>query len=140
MHESRSMQKGFTIIEIMIVIGIIGVLMAALYPAFRGQQKRAKQGATKVQIKQVANALELYHEDLGEYPPVLKDLAQEPSDERKDRWRGPYIELKGLKDSFGKDYRYQVTEGAEQPYELMSYGAPEGKSAAKKDWIDVWKL
>ena len=144
MHISKKSQDGFTIIEIMIVITIIGMLMAVLIPAYRSQQKRATQGATKVQMKQIASALEQYNEDMGDYPQTLKDLVKEPSDEKaREQWRGPYFETKNNeapKDPFNKPYRYAPTPNADHPYELISYGSSSGKGSAKKDWIDVWKI
>ena len=144
MQVSRTAQRGFTIVEIMIVIGIIGVLMAVLLPVFRAQQKRARQDAARVQMKRISANIDQYYDDVGEYPTTLKDLVVEPSDEKvRENWRGPYYETKDKKeprDPFGHPYRYSVTSGAEHPFELFSYGAREGKGAPKKDWIDVWKI
>lgn len=144
MRISRQAQKGFTIIEILIVVGIIGMLMAILYPAYRAQQNRAKKGAASVQIRQVASSIEQYYEDVGEYPATLKDLVKEPGDEKtREKWHGPYISTKDKdapRDPWNKPFHYQPTPDGEHPYELSSYGGDKGKNMPKKDWIDVWKI
>ena len=70
---------------------------------------------------------------------LLRDLGKKPSDEKTDALERPYIESKEEpKDGFGNKFHYAVTPGAENPYELYSYG-PKGKGAPKKEWIDAWK-
>ncbi len=143
MQLARTMRNGFTIIEMMVVILIIGVLMAALYPVVTGYQTRAKRSSTKVQIKRIQADIDNFYADVEEYPQSLDELVKEPGDERRDRWHGPYGETKDKKapkDAFGFAYRYTLTPDAEHAYELISYGSSSGKSTPKKEWIDAWKI
>ena len=139
----KNNQQGFTIVEIMIVIGIIGVLMAFLYPAFTGQREKAKRTATSVEMKRIQSGIEQFKEDVGEYPRSLEELIKEPTDDRRESWHGPYAETrkgqKKLADAFGNPYRYNVTEDAENAYEFTSYGGSKGKQTPRKEWLDVWK-
>lgn len=143
MKLQQSTRNGFTIVELMIVITIIGILMAALYPAYQGYQRRAKRSRINVEMKRIQTGIDEYFNDLEEYPRTLEDLVKEPTDDRKDRWHGPYIPTKDKRaprDAFGQPYKYNVTAEAENPYELVSYGGARGKSEPKKEWVDIWKL
>lgn len=140
---NQNLQSGFTIIEIMVVVVIIGILMAALIPAYQGYQRRARRSATTVHMKRIQAAIDGYFEDVGEYPQTLENLSKEPTDERKERWHGPYFETKDKrapKDAFGIPYKYTVTPDAENPYELIAYGGSKGKNEPRREWLDVWKL
>lgn len=133
-------RSGFTIVEMLIVIGIMSALLAILGPSYFAIQRRSKVKATSGSLRTLVLALEQYKEDMGEYPAGLKDLVKAPAELGEGQWLGPYIKSKETpKDPFGNAYYYTVTPGAERPYELASYG-PNGKGAPKGEWIDAWKL
>src|ERR1039457_2732229 len=94
----RSLQKssaGFTLIEIMVVVIIIGVLAAMIIPQFMGTTQDAKVSAAKGDVAQLESALERFNLHMDRYPTMdegLKVLVEAPAGEDK-KWRGPYIKV-----------------------------------------------
>lgn len=140
MQISKSVRSGFTLIEMLVVLAIMGILIAVITPAYTGYKRRAARQATIGSMRVITMALEQYKEDIGEYPQLLRDLVKKPTDEKgAANWTEPYIKSKEEpKDGFGNKFHYSPTPGAENPYELSSYG-PNGKGAPKNEWIDAWK-
>lgn len=125
-------RKGFTLIEILIVIAIIGLLMAFLAPRFLGQQEKANISAAKIGLKQIQGAITLYKTNVGRSPERLIDLVEKPLDEKAaQRWRGPYLDDLP-EDPWGNDFEYRKTPGEKHPYELYSEGPEDGEP------ISVW--
>jgi general secretion pathway protein G len=108
----RSLQKrsaGFTLLEIMVVVIIIGVLAATIIPQFMGTTHDAKVSAAKADVAQLENALERFNLHMDRYPTMdegLKVLVETPAGEDK-KWRGPYIKLL-RPDPWGNAYQYRV--------------------------------
>ena len=108
----RSLQKrpaGFTLLEIMVVVIIIGVLAATIIPQFMGTTHDAKVSAAKADVSQLENALERFNLHMDRYPTMdegLKVLVEAPTGEDK-KWRGPYIKLL-RPDPWGNPYQYRV--------------------------------
>ena len=108
----RSLQKrsaGFTLLEIMVVVIIIGVLAATIIPQFMGTTHDAKVSAAKADVAQLENALERFNLHMDRYPTMdegLKVLVESPTGEDK-KWRGPYIKLL-RPDPWGNPYQYRV--------------------------------
>jgi general secretion pathway protein G len=107
-----SLQKrsaGFTLLEIMVVVIIIGVLAATIIPQFMGTTHDAKVSAAKADVAQLENALERFNLHMDRYPTMdegLKVLVESPTGEDK-KWRGPYIKLL-RPDPWGNPYQYRV--------------------------------
>ena len=107
-----SLQKrsaGFTLLEIMVVVIIIGVLAAPIIPQFMGTTHDAKVSAAKADVAQLENALERFNLHMDRYPTMdegLKVLVESPTGEDK-KWRGPYIKLL-RPDPWGNPYQYHV--------------------------------
>ena len=101
--------SGFTLLEIMVVVIIIGVLAATIIPQFMGTTHDAKVSAAKADVAQLENALERFNLHMDRYPTMeegLKVLVEAPAGEDK-KWRGPYI--KQLRaDPWGSPYQYRV--------------------------------
>jgi general secretion pathway protein G len=100
---------GFTLIEIMVVVIIIGVLAATIIPQFMGTTHDAKVSAAKADVSQLENALERFNLHMDRYPTMdegLKVLVEAPAGEDK-KWRGPYIKLL-RPDPWGNQYQYRV--------------------------------
>jgi len=127
-----------TLIEIMIVMAIIGLIMAAAIPFGMNMLERARIDSTKQQLKGIQQAINLFNIHTQTYPKTLKDLITKPSDPEVAADWGPQYLKKEPKDSWGNRIQYKLTPEAENEYELYSYG-PKGKKS-KGDRIDVWKL
>jgi general secretion pathway protein G len=139
--EGRQMKKanGFTLIEILIVVIIIGILASLVVPRLAGRTEEARRQAARSDIEGgIALALDLYEADAGKYPGSLEDLVRKPSDARK--WRGPYLKKgKVPKDPWSKAYIYRVpgtqNDGS---YDLFSAGfdGQEGTADDVTNWED----
>ena len=121
-------RKGFTLIELMLVVIIISVLVALVVPRLVGRSQEARFAAAQAQIEaHLATALDLYELDNGIYPSTeqgLLALRKRPSSPpNPPNWKGPYIK-KTPKDPWGNPYSY-MSPGAHnlQDYDLLSYGA-----------------
>lgn len=116
-YESHS-ASGFTLIEILLVIVIIGILAAVVVPRFTGMTIDAKNNAAKGSIASISLALDVYEVHNGNYPPSLQSLITKGGESN---WRGPYIkDGKMPLDPWGHEFVYSPREGG---YELKSYGA-----------------
>ncbi|MEI6305923.1 MAG: type II secretion system major pseudopilin GspG [Deltaproteobacteria bacterium] len=137
-------KRGFTLIEIMVVIVILALLAALVGPKILGRTDDAKIQTTKTQIRNIESALKLYKLDNGVYPTTeqgLNSLVAKPSVGviPKNYKDGGYLESKQMpKDGWGNDYIY-VSPGEHGDYDLYSYGADgvkggEGKNADISSW------
>ena len=135
--------SGFTMIEIMLVIIIIGVLVAMVVPNLAGRSDQARIAAAQADIEaNLATALDLYELDNGKYPTTeqgLLALLEEPtSSPVPTNWNGPYLKKKRIPlDPWKRNYVYafpgaQNTDG----YDLSSYG-PDGKEGGDDD-VSNW--
>lgn len=139
----RSYSRGFTLIELMVVIVILAALATLVAPRFFGQKEEAMRTQAKVQIRNIEQALQLFYVDNGFYPDTEQGLAalvEKPSIGRIPRkWReGGYMD-KVPKDPWGSDYLY-ISPGVEsKDFDIMSYGSDgqeggEGHDADIKSW------
>lgn len=121
-------ERGFTILEVLVVLGIIGLIMALVSQNIFGGEDRARVQTTDIQTKTLAGAVQQLRLDIGRYPTKEEGLQLlvkvPPADSPvKNRWRGPYADAESLNDPWGTPYQYSVPGADNKPFALYSYGA-----------------
>ena len=140
----RSGNRGFTLIEIMIVMIIIGLLAALVAPKFFGRLSTAKLSSAKAQIELFGTALDAFRLDTGRYPTTeegLKALREKPSG--VESWSGPYLPKEIPLDPWKRSYIYK-SPGEHGEYDLLAYGLDgveggEGENQDVVSWKDIGK-
>jgi general secretion pathway protein G len=136
----RYAERGFTLVEMLVVISIIALIMSLVGPRVLHFLSESKVKATKIQIESLTSALDLYALDTGRYPSSsegLTALIERPGNETS--WGGPYLKGNVVpNDPWGKPYIYR-SPGEHGAYDIMSYGADgqEGGTGAAAD-ITSW--
>lgn len=129
-------QSGFTLIEILLVVIIIGILVSLVAPRLAGRSEEARIQATKADIEGgISLALDLYEVDNGRFPDKIEDLVSKSS---APNWKGPYLKKGSPKDPWGTPYSYHYpgthnTTG----YDLFSPGPDKQEGTA--DDITNWE-
>ncbi len=116
-------RAGFTLIEILLVVVIIGILVGMAIPRLGGRVRQAEEARARADIQNIGMALRLYELDMGEYPASLEALVTNPGGSR--RWNGPYLEGGIPNDPWGERYIYQRTD---RSYTLTSSGLDTAES------------
>jgi general secretion pathway protein G len=118
---------GYTLLELLVVMGILAILTAFATPQLMGYFAKAKTQSVQLQIENINTALELYYMENGSYPSTsvgLKALVETTPE--APHWNGPYLKkAKNLLDPWGRPYQYRVSN---DQYEVYSLG-PNGKAA-----------
>ena len=121
-------QRGFTILEIVIVFILLAGIMAFVGPKIFEQKDKAEVQQTKIRIQQLSGQISTYQLETKRYPQSLQDLVRQPGG--LEGWSGPYAKAGDLKDAWGNDvvYAYPGTEG--RRFDLLSHGA-DGKAGGE---------
>ena len=122
---------GFTLIEILVVMAIIGMLAVMVAPNIFNQQAGAQRDAALSQISALEAALDTYRLDVGQYPDSLEGLVE--NDSGRAAWNGPYLRREVPLDPWGNDYVYD-SDG--RGFTLVSYG-PDGERGGERDDADI---
>jgi len=139
MQKSARKQRGFTLLEILIVIGIIGGLVAGVAAYVANQQEGIKRGQVKTQVTQtLGSAITAFKADTKEFPTTEEGLGvlfEKPADTShwRGQWRGPYLESESINDPWGKEFEYQFTEAG---WKVISAG-PDGQSGTDDDYTFI---
>lgn len=133
--------RGFTLLELLVVLGIIALLAGIVGPQVMKHMGASKTKAARVQIEDLSASLDMYKLDVGKYPSSEQGLAalvEKPTDGK--RWNGPYLrKVKVPKDPWTQEYRY-VSPGEHGKFDISSYGADEKEGGEGEDQdINSWE-
>lgn len=126
---------GFTLVEILVVITIIGLIMALVGPRVLNYLGESKTKAAKIQIESFSSALDLFYLDLGRYPSSSEGLTGLARSNNMPGWNGPYLRGGVVpNDPWGNPYLYR-SPGERAPFEIISRGSDgqEGGSGTAAD-------
>jgi general secretion pathway protein G len=129
--------RGFTLIEMIVVVIILGLLAGLVGPRLFGRVGQSKTVAARAQIELLGAALDQYSLDVGSYPTSLEALVRNPN---APSWNGPYLKKNAIPaDPWGNPYQYKCCPGDHGEYDLWSDGADgrpggEGESADIASW------
>ena len=133
-------QSGFSLIELLVVIIILGLIAGLVGPRLFGRVGQSKQAAARAQIELLGAALDQYRLDVGAYPPAgvgLQALVQNPN---LAAWNGPYLKKPAVPaDPWGRPYQYKGCPGDHGDYDIWTPGADgapggEGENADVASW------
>lgn len=136
--KSKTSNTGFTLLELLVVLVIVGLLAGIVGPRLFGNVSKSEITTAKAQIDVLGKALDQYRLDLGRYPSSQEGLAAlmraSPGDTR---WHGPYLRKEVPLDPWGMPYQYKFP-GSRQPddFELYSFG-PDKASGGSGDNADI---
>jgi general secretion pathway protein G len=133
----RGRSAGFTLLELLVVIVIIGLLAAFVAPKYFGQIGRSKMQIAKAQIESFDKGLDQYRIDTGHYPTSeagLVALFVQPANEGN--WHGPYLKKGVPTDPWGNAYAYKIPGSDGREYDIVSYGA-DGQQGGSGEDADI---
>lgn len=132
----RRNRAGFTLLELLVVMVILGLLVGYVAPRYFSQVGKSEIKATQAQIGAFEKALDTYRLDVGRYPTTEQGLAAlvtRPQNEAK--WNGPYLQKAVPSDPWGKPYQYR-SPGEHGEYDLYSFGK-DGQPGGSDEAADI---
>jgi len=140
---NKTLNSGFTLIEMLVVLVIIGLLASLVGPKLFTKVDSSKVQTAQTQVKMLKGALETLRLDINRFPSEVEGLTllnTAPADEKlRVRWRGPYLDEELPKDPWGNPYQYSVPGSNNQPFALYSLGA-DGKRGGEGYDADIGYL
>lgn len=133
----RVAARGFTLLELLVVILIIGLLTGVVAPRLLAQVGRSELAAARMQLGAFEQAIEAFRIDMGRFPTDaegLRALVERPADGR--RWRGPYLKGGVPRDPWGSEYIYRARSAGGRDFDLLSPG-PDRALGGSGDNADV---
>jgi len=127
---------GFTLVELMLVVVIIGILAGVVLPKLSKQGEKARIQAAKQQVRIFETSIDMYELEVGNLPDSLKDLVTDPGEAN---WNGPYLTKKDLpKDPWGNAYVYNKEGSRGLTYDVYSVGKDgvDGTDDDLGNWSD----
>jgi general secretion pathway protein G len=140
---NRAMQRGFTLLEMLVVLVIIGLLAGLVGPRLFSKVDQSKVTTAQVQVKMLRSSIESLRLDIGRYPSADEGiglLSKPPNDAAlAARWRGPYLDDALPLDPWGNAYQYALPGADGQGFALYSFGS-DGKRGGEGDAHDIGTL
>ena len=138
--KQNRMKTGFTMVELVAVLIILGLLATVVVKNFMGQTDKARVTTTKASLAQLHEAVQMFKLDTGRYPfeeEGLNELIQEPTDVTG--WiAGGYLKSTDIpKDAWGRDFIYQLNPESGKPFVVISYGA-DGEEGGESYNADLY--
>lgn len=134
--KTRNHARGFTLLELLVVLVILGLLVGYVAPRYFSQVGKSETKVAQAQLKAFEDALDQYRLDVGRYPTTDQGLAAlnaQPSGEA--RWKGPYLRKTVPNDPWGQPYQY-VSPGEHGEFDLFSYGK-DGQPGGEAESADI---
>jgi general secretion pathway protein G len=135
-NSARSLQQGFTLVELLLVLVILALIGGLVLPGIIGKAEGAKVKAAASQVSRLAMAVESYYLDTGITPESLDQLVEDSAGDAG--WNGPYVKRSSLKDPWGREYEFTVP-GEHGDFDILSMGPDgqpggDGKNADINSW------
>jgi general secretion pathway protein G len=133
---SGQQHRGFTLLELLVVLVVLGLLISIVGPKYFGQLGKSEAKAAQAQIASIGKALDMYRIDVGRFPATeqgLAALSASPANEPK--WRGPYLQKTAPPDPWGRAYVYK-SPGEHGDFDLLSYGK-DGSPGGTEENADI---
>lgn len=130
----RRATRGFTLLELLVVVLIIGLLTGIVGPRLMGQIGRSEVTAARAQIDAFDKAVQAYRLDMGQFPTTdqgLRVLLTAPGSDT--RWRGPYLKGAIPNDPWGMPYQYRAPGSNGRDYDIVSYGRDKSAGGSGDD-------
>jgi general secretion pathway protein G len=136
-RQGPSFEAGFTLLELLVVILIIGLLTGVVAPRLLGQISRSELTAARMQLGAFEQAIEAFRVDMGRFPSDaegLSVLVERPADSQ--RWRGPYLKSAIPRDPWGSEYVYRARSLRGRDFDLVCLG-PDRAPGGSGDNADI---
>lgn len=133
-HSPRRLATGFTLLELLVVVLIIGLLTGIVGPRLMGQIGRSEVTAARAQIDAIDKAVQAYRLDMGQFPSSelgLRALVVAPGADA--RWRGPYLKGALPADPWGMAYQYRLPGSSGRDYDIVSLGRDKAAGGSGDD-------
>ena len=131
----RRNRRGFTIVEILVVVVIIGVLATLIVPSFIGRMGEARRAVAAAKLPNIETAIALFRQDYDRWPVNLDEIVNRPADIDEAKWNQPTLRAKDLLDPWNRQFLYREP-GEHGAFDLYSLGK-DGQQGGEKDNADV---